>query len=97
MKPINQNLSINLDLIKNSELLYFFKPYMWKKTSYHFFCEESIAEHTVNRLEIINNHTETDAGVDDIEQNIEEKSSNLSPQPLDEVLNSYKNIVKKYK
>lgn len=40
MKPTKPSLSINLDLIKEGELRYFFRPFFWKTMDYSILWEE---------------------------------------------------------
>lgn len=77
MEQINQNVSIDLDQLKNSELVYFFRPFVWKKPIYKFLCEDSIITNIKAPSAIIEMATEMTDADHHPEQTIKNNSNNF--------------------
>lgn len=108
MKQTKPSLDINLDLLQEDELRYFFRPFFWKEMDYNILWDEkisppnsSVVDINVVHEEIIDvvatheprkKETIMVENLEDIEKQ-QQKNTSLS---ANDILASYNDIVKRY-
>lgn len=103
MEQTKPSLSINLDLIKEDELRYFFRPFFWKKMDYNILWEEKkqapinlkISHKEVIEIILKQPSIKEKVGIKIAQENQKKQENTLSY--TNDVLASYHDIVKRYK
>lgn len=107
MKSKKLNLAIKFDLVEEATLQYFFRPFAWNRIDYNFcfseskqssYLEVSPSLPTKNNISEPNKISQniTHQEVLTVVENVAKHAKKDTDTPVDDILESYKNIAQRY-